>query len=207
VVIDALQGGGQALPHAVLDADPARCGQSLYGVPVVGDDSCLPDLVREGVNCFLVGVGSSGDNRPRRRLFHLGLSFGLKPLTLVHPAAVCSQRAVLGAGSQCLAGSIINAEASLGVNVLVNTGALVEHDCVLGDHVHVASGAQLAGGVRVGPCAHVGAGATLRQGITVGEGAVVGLGAAVVKDVPPYTVVAGVPARPLRQLAPAGTYL
>jgi UDP-perosamine 4-acetyltransferase len=51
--------------------------------------------------------------------------------------------------------------------------------------------------VRVGAGAHIGAGATVRQGIAIGEQAIVGAGAVVVKDVPPNTVVVGVPARPI----------
>jgi acetyltransferase-like isoleucine patch superfamily enzyme len=44
----------------------------------------------------------------------------------------------------------------------------------------------------------VGAGALIRGGVAVGDGAVIGAGAVVTKDVPPYAVVAGVPARVLR---------
>jgi acetyltransferase-like isoleucine patch superfamily enzyme len=44
----------------------------------------------------------------------------------------------------------------------------------------------------------IGHGAILMRGITIGNGAVVGAGAVVTKDVPPYAVVAGVPARVLR---------
>jgi acetyltransferase-like isoleucine patch superfamily enzyme len=43
-------------------------------------------------------------------------------------------------------------------------------------------------------------GATIMPGVTVGEGAVVGTGAIVTKDVPPWTIVAGVPAKVLRKL-------
>jgi acetyltransferase-like isoleucine patch superfamily enzyme len=46
--------------------------------------------------------------------------------------------------------------------------------------------------------ADIGVGAVLLPGVTVGRGAVVGAGAVVVEDVPPYAVVAGVPARVLR---------
>jgi len=44
----------------------------------------------------------------------------------------------------------------------------------------------------------IGHGAILMRGITIGNGAIVGAGAVVTKDVPPYAVVAGVPARVLR---------
>jgi acetyltransferase-like isoleucine patch superfamily enzyme len=49
--------------------------------------------------------------------------------------------------------------------------------------------------VRIGDYAWLGPRCILLPGVTVGEGAVVGAGAVVTKDVEPYTVVGGVPAR------------
>lgn len=46
--------------------------------------------------------------------------------------------------------------------------------------------------------ASIGSNATIMCGLTIGEGAIVGSGSVVTKDVPPWTVVAGVPARVLR---------
>ena len=40
--------------------------------------------------------------------------------------------------------------------------------------------------------------ATIMKGVTIGEYAIVGAGAIVTKDVPPYAIVAGVPAKILR---------
>jgi acetyltransferase-like isoleucine patch superfamily enzyme len=48
--------------------------------------------------------------------------------------------------------------------------------------------------------ASVGSGATILAGITVGEGAIVGAGSVVTKDVAPWTIVAGNPARVLRSI-------
>lgn len=48
--------------------------------------------------------------------------------------------------------------------------------------------------------ASIGSGATLLCGITVGEGAIVGAGSVVTRDVPPYTIVAGNPARVRRRV-------
>lgn len=48
--------------------------------------------------------------------------------------------------------------------------------------------------------ASIGANSTIICGVTIGEGSIVGAGSVVTKDVPPYTVVAGNPARKLRDI-------
>lgn len=52
----------------------------------------------------------------------------------------------------------------------------------------------------IGRRASIGSSATILAGVTVGEGAIVGAGAVVTKDVPPFTIVAGVPARVIRKI-------
>ena len=49
--------------------------------------------------------------------------------------------------------------------------------------------------ISIGDYAWVGINATILKGVTIGEGAVVAAGAVVTKDVEPYAIVAGVPAR------------
>jgi UDP-2-acetamido-3-amino-2,3-dideoxy-glucuronate N-acetyltransferase len=48
--------------------------------------------------------------------------------------------------------------------------------------------------------ASIGSNATILCGVTIGEGAIVGAGSVVTRDVPPYTIVAGNPARFLRKV-------
>jgi acetyltransferase-like isoleucine patch superfamily enzyme len=56
--------------------------------------------------------------------------------------------------------------------------------------------------VRICRGAWLGARTIVMKGVTIGEGAVCGMGSVVTKDVPPYTIVAGNPARVIRELPP-----
>jgi len=56
-------------------------------------------------------------------------------------------------------------------------------------------------GATVKPGAKIGANTTVLPDVTIGEMALVGAGSVVVKDVPPNTVVAGSPARPIKDIA------
>ncbi|MEL6451882.1 MAG: DapH/DapD/GlmU-related protein [Pseudomonadota bacterium] len=53
--------------------------------------------------------------------------------------------------------------------------------------------------VTIGHDVWIGHGATITAGVTVGNGAVIGAGAVVTRDVAPYTVVGGVPARQIKR--------
>jgi len=55
--------------------------------------------------------------------------------------------------------------------------------------------------------ASIGSGVTILSNVVIGEHAIVGAGSVITKDIPPYSVVAGNPARVLRTLEMEETYL
>ncbi|MGH7446114.1 MAG: acetyltransferase [Longimicrobiales bacterium] len=198
VVIDILRHDASNELVGLLDSNRALHGTEVAGVPVLGGDDLLQGLRSNGVTHAFIGLGCSGDARPRARLYTAAVAAGFEPVAAIHPKATVSSAARLGRGATIMPGAIVNAGARLGDNVIVNSGAIVEHDCAIGHHAHIATGASLASAVEVGEGAHIGVGAAIRQCIRIGRYAQVGAGAVVVRDVAEGVIVVGVPARVLK---------
>jgi len=127
---------------------------------------------------------------------------GLKPLTIVHSHAFIDPTAIISAGCQIMPSAVIHKFSSIGRHTIVNTNATIDHECTIGDGVHVMGSAAVAGKVVISDFATIGTNATILPFLKIGEGSYVGAGAVVTKDVQPYTVVAGVPAREIRTNEP-----
>ena len=67
------------------------------------------------------------------------------------------------------------------------------------DRRSVADAWDNKGDIVVGNDVWIGYEAVILSGVTIGDGAVIGARAVVTKDVPPYTIMGGVPARPIRR--------
>jgi sugar O-acyltransferase (sialic acid O-acetyltransferase NeuD family) len=141
-----------------------------------------------------------GDNLTRLRLAEQLRRDGVSPLTVVHPSAVISRAASLGAGVVALALAVVNAGASIGAGAIINTAAVVEHDVNVGEYAHVSPNATLAGAASLGALSQLGAGACVLPGIRVGSRCLIGAGAVVTRVVSDGAVCAGVPARVKRLL-------
>jgi len=191
VVVDAARAAGWRVTGCLAPAAPVFPAEFC---PHLGGDDALEGLDPARV-LLAVGVGSIGQPALRQRLFALGRAKGFAFACVCHPAAAVAGSAVLGEGTQVLAGAVVQPFARLGENVIVNTRAVVEHHCRIGDHAHIAPGAVVCGAATIGAGAHVGAGATVSNNVEIGTGAVVALGAAVVRSVPAGATVKGVPAR------------
>jgi len=125
---------------------------------------------------------------------------------------------------QFITGYYTGCSISIGNNTVVNRGCYLDGrtGIVIGDNVNISfqsciitlqheAGSLdfrcIGGKVRIEDHAWIGARAILLPGVTIGEGAVVGAGAVVAKDVPPYAIVAGAPARKIGERPRGLAYL
>jgi acetyltransferase-like isoleucine patch superfamily enzyme len=123
----------------------------------------------------------------------------------------------VGAFVEIQRGVEVGKHCKISSHTFICEGVTIEDECFVGHHV-VFINDKLPGAVnpdgslqtpadwkcvptRVGKRASIGSGAVILCGVTIGAGALVGAGAVVTKNVPARAVVAGNPARVLRQPA------
>jgi carbonic anhydrase/acetyltransferase-like protein (isoleucine patch superfamily) len=86
----------------------------------------------------------------------------------------------------------------------IQDGAILHGDpgkpTILGDYVTIGHRAVVHSAIVESGCL-IGIGAIVLDGVTVGTGSIIGAGSVVTKDVPPHSLMVGVPAKCLRQLS------
>ena len=125
----------------------------------------------------------------------------------IEPGAIIREQVEIGANAVIMMGAIINIGAVIGAGTMIDMGAVLGGRAIVGDNCHVGAGAVLAGVVEPASAVPViveddvliGANAVVIEGCRIGKGSVVAAGAVVTQDVPPGTVVAGCPARVIKE--------
>ncbi len=134
----------------------------------------------------------------RFKTAHYLEKLGLKPLTLIHKTSFIEATAHVGIGCQIMPCAVIHKFSRLGAYTVVNTNATIDHECDIGNGVHIMGNAAITGKVTIGDYATIGTNATILPFINIGKGAFIGAGAVVTKDVAPYDVVVGMPAKKMK---------
>jgi len=125
----------------------------------------------------------------------------------IEPGAIIREQVEIGKNAVIMMGAIINIGAVIGDGTMIDMGAILGGRATVGKNCHIGAGAVLAGVIEPASATPVviedgvlvGANAVVVEGVRVGANAVVAAGSVVLDDVPANTVVAGVPARVIKQ--------
>jgi acetyltransferase-like isoleucine patch superfamily enzyme len=158
----------------------------------------------------------------RHKGVHIPKSCKIHPEARIHPRG---NEIVMGEKCQVAAGAIVQGPVKMGDTCSIQTGSIVigygkagspEGAITLGNHVRIAPFAQIIAGnhdisnpegpigdvigapITIGYNVWVGGRVIITAGVTIGHNAVLAAGAVVTKDVPPYAIVGGVPAKILK---------
>ena len=162
------------------------------------------------------------------------MTITIHPTAIVDEGAQIGQGTRIWHWAHICAGARIGAHCSFGQNVFVGNDVLIGHNCKVQNNVSIYDAVTLEDDVFCGPSmvftnvhnpraavirkdeyrrtrvkrgATIGANATLVCGVTLGEYAFIAAGAVITKDVKPYALMAGVPARQIGWMSQHGERL
>ena len=126
----------------------------------------------------------------------------------IEPGAIIRDLVEIGNNCVIMMGAVLNIGAVIGNKTMIDMNVVVGGRAMVGNNCHIGAGAVLAGVIEP-PSANpviieddvlIGANVVVLEGVKVGKGAVIAAGSVVVKDVEPYTVMAGIPAKLLKKV-------
>lgn len=139
--------------------------------------------VRVGTHCSIGGPGFGYENDENGR-----------PIHIEHLGAVSiGDHVEIGSQVTIARGTI--EDTRIGDHVKIDDKVFIAHNVSIDENTFIIAGAELSGSVRVGSNVWIAPEASVINKVSIGDGSLVGIGSVVVKDVLPYTVVAGVPAK------------
>jgi sugar O-acyltransferase (sialic acid O-acetyltransferase NeuD family) len=167
------------------------------GIKVLGSDDDAGKIFKQYPD--IPAIITPDSSSTRKRLSILYGSIGFKFYTLISPKAIVSKSAKIGTGVVIQSGVNISASVEIKDFVKVNSLANIMHESMIYQFTTIAPNAILLGKVLVSEESYIGANSAILPNKSIGSNSTVGAGAVVTKDVPQFSIVAGNPAKVLKQ--------
>lgn len=179
-----------------VDNDKKKWGGSFYGYPIFGGMDKVRQLSNEGaVFCNLITRDCITRYETTKSLIENGAILG----NLIHPI-VSLDMVKMGVGNYIQESVILQAEVYVGNNSSVHIGSLIGHETNIGNSVFIAHGCNLSGKIVVEDGVYMGTGVSIIPRLKIGKWSIIGAGSVITKDIPPYSVVVGVPGKVIKKL-------
>lgn len=126
----------------------------------------------------------------------------------IEPGAIIRDRVSIGKNAVIMMGAVINIGAEIGDETMIDMNAVIGARGKIGKRCHIGAGAVVAGVLEppskspceIGDDVLVGANSVILEGIKIGSNSVVAAGSVVINDIPSGVVVAGSPAKIIKNI-------
>jgi len=181
-----------------LEFDNCQCFKGLGSAVLIGE--------LEIIEGYLEKYADSIENHHMeydRRLSAIPMLDTRTVSARIEPGAIIRDRVDIGDKAVIMMGAVINIGAIIGEGTMIDMNAVVGARGTIGKNAHVGAGAVIAGvleppsksPVIIEDEVLIGANAVVLEGVRIGKGSVVAAGSVVTADVPAGVVVAGSPAK------------
>ena len=174
----------------IYEKDKTKDGSTIYGVPVVYEES-MDDLIsdyKKGLFDYVVN-GIGGSTELRKKYFDKLTGAGLRYCNLIHPSVIIGQGVKIGAGNIILPMCHIGPEAQIGNDCFLTAKTSIEHHNIIGSHCTFGPGVMFSGSVEVGDCVKFAAGIYAEPLVKIGHNCLIASGVIINKNIPDNTIV------------------
>ena len=176
-----------------------RIGELISGHKIVDSNNNLfKKTSLMGMN-FAISVGN---NKIRAELAKNIRELGGNLPTLIHPTAVVSKHTQLALGVIIHANSVVQADVIIGQDTIVSYNVSVTHTSKIGKNSYLAANSNIGAFLEIQDNVLIGQSAVIVSGKLnyVGHDSLIGAGSVIIRNVEPYSVMAGNPGKVIKML-------
>lgn len=207
----AIYGGG-SLGKEILSLVRSQQTTDKWDDVIFIDDVCIDDNIEgfrkysysEYLECeekyrkLVEIVIATGEPKYRKKLLDKLIEDGNSLGSVIYSNSYIGANSVIGEGTVVFPNAYISNDVKIGTNCIIHANAKIESGVCINDNSFVSSGAFIGADTVIGQGVFVGPNSTLFDHISIGNNSLVGLGSAVTKDVEEDVVVAGNPAKKIK---------
>ena len=190
-ILDCKKNGSNYDFLGFIDDNSSIHGKKINNYPVLGSVESYLDQNKADVN-WIVGIA---DPKIRKKIVKKLETHKVKFCSIIHPSVIMSKFVKIGDGTIIQPGCILTVDIEIGNHVHINTNCSVAHDSIIDDFVTISPGTTINGVNRVMTGSYLGTGTITKEEITIGKWSITAAGSVLIKNIPDYSLFAGVPAK------------